>query len=144
MTESTNKIQARLTINSTTDNLEKIRAFVKTYADQSGFNEENSNKIVLAADEACTNIIKHSYKFNSEGLIKILINFKNNKFTISIIDYGLHFDSKKIPEPNLKKYYKEKRIGGLGMFLMKKLMDEVIYSNPKNKINKVTLIKYLD
>lgn len=144
MTESTNKIQARLTINSTTDNLEKIRAFIKTYANQSGFNEEDSNKIVLAADEACTNIIKHSYKFNSEGLIKIHISFTKNKFTVSITDYGLHFDSKKIPEPNLKEYYKEKRVGGLGMFLMKKLMDEINYSNPNNKINKVTFVKYLN
>jgi len=73
-----------------------------------GFDEDTANKIVLATDEACTNIIKHAYKYSDNGRINVNISFAQNKLKISIIDEGSHFNSKKIPEPDLKKYYEEK------------------------------------
>ena len=71
------------------------------------------------------------------------MTFNNKKLRVSITDEGTHFNSKAIKDPDLKKYYEEKRVGGLGMFLMKKLMDDVVYSQANAKRNKVTLIKYL-
>lgn len=136
-------IAKKITVKSSTDNLSVIRNFIRTAADEAGFDNDTSGKIVLAADEACTNIIKHAYKFSEKGKIGINVSVKSNKFTISITDNGDHFNSKSIPEPDLKKYYQEKKVGGLGMFLMKKLMDEVKYSQPNDKKNKVTLVKYL-
>ena len=143
MTKVVKNIKKRLSVNSTTSNLARIRTFIKTQSINVGFDEENANKIVLAADEACTNIIKHAYKYSTKGKINVNLSFSQNKLKISITDEGTHFNSKSVPEPDLKKYYQEKRVGGLGMFLMKKLMDEVAYSQPNSKKNKVTLIKYL-
>ena len=143
MTKVVKNIKKRLSVKSTTSNLARIRTFIKTQSKNVGFDEETANKIVLAADEACTNIIKHAYKYSTKGKINVNLNFFQNKLRISITDEGTHFNSKTIPEPDLKKYYQEKRVGGLGMFLMKKLMDEVAYSQPNSKKNKVTLIKYL-
>jgi len=143
LTKSRINIKKRLSVRSTTDNLSRIRNFIKKYSGQAGFDDETSNKIVLAADEACTNIIKHAYKYSHSGRININLSFSNDKLRLSITDEGLHFNSNSIPEPDLKKYYEERKVGGLGMFLMKKLMDEVIYSQPNTKRNKVTLIKYL-
>ena len=143
MTKTGKNIRKRLIVRSSTDNLATIRSFIKKFSLQVGFDEDTSNKIILAADEACTNIIKHAYKYSKTGKININVSFNNKKFRISITDEGTHFNSKSIKEPDLKKYYEEKRIGGLGMFLMKKLMDEVLYSEPNAKKNKVTLIKYL-
>ena len=142
MIKSTKNIRRRLTVKSTTNNLSTIRNFIKVFSTEVGFDEETANKIVLASDEACTNIIKHAYKYSTSGKINVNASYNNKKFRISITDEGTHFNSKSIKEPNLKKYYEEKRIGGLGMFLMKKLMDEVIYSQSDAKKNKVTLIKY--
>jgi len=141
--KSTQNIRRRISVKSTTDNLSTIRNFIKEFSALVGFDKETSNKIVLATDEACTNIIKHAYKYSKSGDININVSYSNKKIKISITDEGVHFNSKSIKEPNLKKYYEEKRVGGLGMFLMKKLMDEIIYSQPKAKKNKVTLIKYL-
>jgi len=139
-----NKIfEKELLVKSATDNLAKIREFTKSAAIECGFSEEVIGKIILAVDEACTNIIKHAYKFSPEGIISIKIKFDNNKLSISITDEGLQFDPNRIPEPNLKQYYQQKRVGGLGMFLMKKLMDEVRYSTPSENKNQVVLIKYL-
>lgn len=143
MTKVVKNIKKRLSVNSTTENLARIRTFIKTHSKNAGFDDETASKIVLASDEACTNIIKHAYKYSAKGKININLSFSASKLRISITDEGTHFNSKSIKEPDLKKYYQEKRVGGLGMFLMKKLMDEVVYSQESAKKNKVTLIKYL-
>ncbi|MEW5841922.1 MAG: ATP-binding protein [Bacteroidota bacterium] len=141
---SANKIfEKEIVVKSTTDNLALIREFTKSSAEEIGFSDEVTGKIVLAVDEACTNIIKHAYKYSPNGDIYISMKFENAKFTISITDEGNHFDPNKIPEPNLREYYKQKRVGGLGMFLMKKLMDEVKYSTITGNKNQVVLVKYL-
>ena len=98
----------KITVNSSTDNLSVIRDFIRTAAKNAGFDNDTSGKIVLAADEACTNIIKHAYKYSNKGKIGINISVKSNKFSVSITDNGEHFNSTSIPEPDLKKYYQEK------------------------------------
>ena len=143
MNTSKKNTAKKITVNSSTDNLSVIRTFIRTAAIEAGFDNDTSGKIVLAADEACTNIIKHAYKYSNKGKIGINISVKSNKFIIAITDNGAHFNSSSIPEPDLKKYYQERKVGGLGMFLMKKLMDEIKYSQPEDKKNKVTLVKYL-
>ncbi|KAF0151831.1 MAG: anti-sigma regulatory factor serine/threonine protein kinase [Ignavibacteria bacterium] len=139
-----NKIlEHQIVVKSTTDNLEKIREFTKNAALHSGFGEDTIGKIILAVDEACTNIIKHAYKFSPDGIIYISIKFSEGKFVVSITDEGVQFDPTQVPEPDLREYYKQKRVGGLGMFLIKRLMDEVNYNTISGNKNQVVLIKYL-
>jgi serine/threonine-protein kinase RsbW len=138
-----NIFQKEIVVKSSTDNLSQIRDFTRAAAQESGFSEDTTGKIILAVDEACTNIIKHAYKNSSEGEITLSIKLEEEKFTISIIDHGTHFDPTGIPEPDLKQYYKQKRAGGLGMFLMKRLMDEVNYYTLTGNKNQVILVKYL-
>jgi serine/threonine-protein kinase RsbW len=132
-----------LVVKSTTDNLSQIRDFMKNAAKKCGFSEDITDKIVLAVDEACTNIIKHAYKFSPNGKIIIAVKFADSKFEISITDEGLHFNPGTIPEPDIQEYYKQKKVGGLGMYLIKKLMDEVNYSTLTGNKNQVILVKYL-
>ncbi len=144
MKTSENKIARELVVSSSTNKLSEIRDFISSVAKESGFNEEDVGKIILAVDEACTNVIKHAYgESSTKGKIYLSVNFASNKLTIVIVDRGLHFEPGKIPEPDLEKYYKEKRKGGFGMFLMRKLMDEVNYDSFDDGKNRVTLSKYL-
>jgi serine/threonine-protein kinase RsbW len=136
-------LKKEIIVKSSTENLIQIRKFTESVAQESGFSEDEIGKIILAVDEACTNIIKHAYKYSPEEEIKITITFDSNKLVISIVDHGNHFDPNVIPEPDIKEYYKQKKSGGLGMFLIKKLMDEVVYSTTTGNKNQVTLIKYL-
>jgi serine/threonine-protein kinase RsbW len=138
------KIPSEITVNSTTDNLSSIRNFVQNYADELGLDSEITSKIVLAVDEACTNIIKHAYRYSPNGKITLKLKTDKKKFSVTIIDEGGHFDPQQIPDPNLEQMQHEKRGGGLGMFLMKKLMDEVEYSNLTGNRNKVVLVKYIN
>lgn len=143
MNRSNKKFEKEFVVKSTTDNLAIIRDFTKKAAGDSGFSDETIGKIILAVDEACTNIIKHAYNFSPEGEITISIKFDTNKLTISITDEGKHFNPNSVPEPNIIEYYKQKKIGGLGIYLMKKLMDEVNYYTLSGNKNRVILVKYL-
>lgn len=138
------KFDKSLVVKSTTDNLSLIRDFTKEAAVFCGFNEETIDKITLAVDEACTNVIKHAYKNSPEGDISISIKVAENKLTVSITDEGRDFDPKSVPEPDIKKYYMQHKVGGLGIYLMKKLMDEVSYNNVSGRKNQVVMVKYIN
>ncbi len=140
-----NKIKERkLTVKSRTDNLSKIREFIAATAKEVGFSSEEIENIILAVDEACTNIIKHAYKSVTDGEIEIKIKYHDKKLTIEIIDYGNSFDPEQVPEPDLQKYYNLHKVGGLGMYLMKALMDDVEYTSVPGKYNQVLLSKNLN
>lgn len=130
-----------LKVKSKTENLSEIRDFVSSNAAKAGISSAAIDSIILAVDEACTNIIKHAYKLSPNGEIIIRIDYDEDKFTISIIDYGNSFDPNLVPRPDLQKYYREHRVGGLGMYLMKSLMDDVKYTSIPGKYNQVLLSK---
>jgi serine/threonine-protein kinase RsbW len=137
-----NIFEKELVVKSTTDNLALIRDFTKSAAQKCGFTEETIDKIALAVDEACTNVIKHAYKFSPEGDIIVNINVNHSKMTVSITDHGSNFDPSLVPEPDVKKYYRQHKIGGLGIYLMRKLMDEVNFNSVAGSKNQVVLVKY--
>ena len=132
---------SELTVKSQTENLSEIRDFVSENALEAGIPTTTIDNIILAVDEACTNIIKHAYKLSPKGEIIIRIDYDEEKFTITIIDYGKSFEPDRIPRPDLQKYYLEHRVGGLGMYLMKSLMDNVEYITVPGKYNQVLLSK---
>jgi serine/threonine-protein kinase RsbW len=140
-----NKIKERkLIVKSRTKNLAKIREFVKNTALEAGFMQDAIDNMILAVDEACTNVIKHAYKSYPDGEIIIKMKYQDSKLQITIIDYGSAFEPDTIPTPDIREYYKQRRVGGLGMFLMKTLMDEVKYISIPGKYNQVLLSKSLN
>lgn len=130
-----------LVITSRTENLSKVRDFINYQALNAGFNSGDVQDIILAVDEAVTNIIKHSYSFDPKGEIKLEIDINNNEFIITITDKGKSFDPTSVPEPDIRKYQREHRVGGFGLYLMKKFMDDVNYTSIPDNYNKVALKK---
>jgi serine/threonine-protein kinase RsbW len=143
-TKDKNILENKMVVKSRTENLSEIREFINSLVRKIGISPEVSEDIILAVDEACTNIIKHSYKYFPDGEIIVKVKYSNNKISISIIDYGEYFHPHKIQKPDLREYYKHKKVGGLGMYLMKTLMDEVKYSSIPGKYNQVLLTKYVN
>ncbi|MDZ7623565.1 MAG: ATP-binding protein [Ignavibacteriaceae bacterium] len=131
----------QLKVKSRTENLSEIRDFVSGNARAADIPEVTVENIILAVDEACTNIIKHAYNLSPEGEIIIKIEYDEEKFMVTIIDYGKSFEPDRVPLPDLQKYYREHRVGGLGMYLMKSLMDDVEYISIPGKYNQVLLSK---
>lgn len=131
----------KLIVKSRTENLSRIRDFVNTFALEAGITPDVVENIILAVDEACTNIIRHAYKSYPDGDLIIKVKFSQSRFFVSIIDYGKSFEPETIPDPDLQRYYRQRKVGGLGMYLMKTLMDDVKYISIPGKYNEVLLSK---
>lgn len=132
-----------MTIKSKTAYLNKVRKFVSSEARKFGFSDEEVNKITLAVDEACTNIIKHAYRYAGDHPIYLKLNTQNNSFEIMIEDHGMPFEPESIKMPDMKEHIKSYKRGGFGMYMMKSLMDKVEYKIHPGVKNKVILTKYL-
>lgn len=99
------------------------------------------NDVLLAVEEAIINIISYAFKDEFEHKISITINRKANSISASIEDDGIEFNPLLIAEPvDLDSSIEDRKIGGLGIFLIKKLMTEVAYERFDNK-NKLTLTR---
>ncbi|MFA6571848.1 MAG: ATP-binding protein [Bacteroidota bacterium] len=125
--------------------LSKIRDFVRSQAENFGFNDDDVNKIILAVDEACTNLIKYAYKFDNSKEFCVLVETDFNIFTINIHDSGAPFNPLDVMQPDMTDYMKKFKRGGLGIHIMRTVMDEIVYcpsseSCPKNILK---LKKYL-
>ncbi len=130
-------------IESRTERLNVVREFVSEAARSVGFSDEEVGKIALAVDEACTNIIKHAYKFDPNQDIAVSVSTENQLFVVRIRDHGRTFDPSIIQPPNMKEYLSHFRRGGLGVHLMRSLMDKVEYSIVPGTTNEVRLTKIL-
>jgi len=102
-----------------------------------GFNEKQTGEVLLAVDEALTNIIRHAYQGKS-GKIKVTLEDDRDRVKVSIQDFGEPFNPLNMPDPDLPL----KKPGGLGVFLIKNLMDEVEYERQSQNANLLHLIKY--
>lgn len=132
-----------LHIESRTERLIAVRDFVSEEARAFGFTDEDVSKIALAVDEACTNIIKHAYRFDPNRNISVRVKGKNGTFEITIRDTGSGFNPSLLHAPDMKDYFSHYRKGGLGVYLMKSLMDKVEFEIHPGKRNEVRLTKYL-
>jgi serine/threonine-protein kinase RsbW len=121
--------------------LDDIREFVGTIARNSGFSDKDVYNIQLATDEAASNIIEHAYENISDGVLELSCGVREDLMTIVLIDHGESFDPSEIPLPDLKADLSDRKIGGLGIFLMRKLMDDVHYEVKPNKGNILTMTK---
>ncbi|SRR6266498_5946173 len=121
--------------------LDEIREFVGDIARAGGFSEKDIYNIQLATDEAASNIIEHAYENKSGGVLELSCGMQRDMITIILIDHGESFDPNEVPMPDLKADLSDRKIGGLGIFLMRKLMDEVHYEPGPNQGNVLTMTK---
>lgn len=120
-------------IHAATENLSEVREFVSRHASDHGFTKENVSDIRLAVDEACTNIIKHAYNYDKTKVVTIELEFEDNRLVVVLTDYGVGFNPDRYKKPNLPEQIKKKKRGGMGVHLMRNLMDKVIYQNEDGK-----------
>lgn len=107
--------------------LADIGDFVSGEANAAGLDGTAAYAVQLAVDEACTNIIEHAYGGEGNGDIEISTNLLDNGIEIVIKDVGIRFDPKAVPQPDSSVPLKDLQMGGAGLFLIKKMMDEVDY-----------------
>lgn len=94
----------------------------------------------LVLEEALSNIIYYAFKDNVEHKIRISLSQSNNKITVRIKDDGIPFNPSGQMKPDITLPASERPVGGLGIFLISKIMDTVHYARERN-LNVLTLIK---
>lgn len=99
-----------------------------------------SHEFDLALDEILNNIITYGYRDQNEHEIKIEIHYTGTLLILIIEDDGRKFNPLDIPEPDTKSSIEERRVGGLGIHLIRKAMDDITYKY-ENKKNNLTMIK---
>lgn len=119
--------------------LPDIRSFIEGVLQDTPFRRKDVTAILLAIEEACTNVIRHAYLY-AEGTIKLKISLYRDRIGISIYDRGRSFDFDRLSDPNLDHYIKTGRKGGLGIYLIKKVTDKVSYHSAGG-VNELRLIK---
>ncbi len=118
-----------ISVPASTAYISAVRDFVGLYANQFGFNDHEVDEIRLAVDEAYTNVIKHAYQYDENQRVLISIGALSDEFWISITDQGRAFNPELYSEPDIKERIRLKKRGGVGVYLIRKLMDAVEYSN---------------
>lgn len=135
----------RLKLPAASENLDIIRKFISGIAANMGFNEDEIYQIELAVDEASANVVKHAYKDESSSEKNIFVTVKRRpaRIEITIADHGVGFDPSSLHTPDMEEYLKRMKPGGLGVHLIKTLMDDVKFRINPGVRNEVKMIKNL-
>ncbi len=123
------------------NNLEGICDFVSHCANNAGLTESEVYAVQLAVDEASTNIIEHGYGQECPSRIDITCEPVEGGIRVVIFDDAAPFDPTSIPNPDINVSLEDVKPRGLGIFLMRKMMDEVSYETSPDKGNTLTMIK---
>jgi len=130
---------ANLVIPAKLENLEKMFVFLREAAKAKGFDDKEVNRLQLACEEALVNVISYAYP-EGNGDIEIRCESQSNGLEVKIIDSGIAFDPLSLADPDINAPLEQRKIGGLGVFLIKKIMDKVYYERAGNQ-NILTLFK---
>ena len=113
-----------LTVLAQEGQLGRVRDFVVSVCEDAGFGQREVANTKLAVDEACTNIIKHAYEGKTEtGEITVYAQIDAGKVSIHLRDRGKHFDFASVKDPDLDQYVETGKKGGLGVFLINRLIE---------------------
>jgi serine/threonine-protein kinase RsbW len=131
----------RLNIACQTSALSELRTFLQRTLSGVSLSEIEKHQVTLAVEEVCSNLIIHSHGCNPQDHIQLEILDSPEKLIFEISDQGKAFNILTYEEPDLKKVMIEKRKGGLGIILVKKIMDEIEFES-ENGTNTCRLIKW--
>jgi serine/threonine-protein kinase RsbW len=139
-------VEDEFVVSNKTENLSQVRDFVGHVLTRARINETDARHIVLAVDEAVSNIIRHGYEEFTRGTrtVQMHIHADTTRVEVVLRDSGRKFDPNSVPSPCIADHVKLGRRYGLGLFLMRRVMDEVKYVFKSRAENTLTMVKYVE
>ncbi len=119
-----------------------IRRFVQEGAVGLGLSEKSARRLGLAAEEIAVNVARHAYRGLPPGPVAARLFRDKDRVLVAFTDSGRAFDPSGAPEPDLGLPASERPVGGLGLFLVKNIADELLYERVDGE-NRLTLVKRL-
>ena len=122
--------------------LETLCQHLNKFGHVSGLSEACKTDINICLDELFTNIVSYGFTDDLEHIIRCTINVDNNVLTLTIEDEGIAFNPLEKKDPEIPADLIDVRIGGLGIHIVRKLMDDISYERKRGK-NKLTMKKFI-
>lgn len=123
------------------ESLNEIREFVAEAAQEAQLDSRGVYAIQLAVDEACCNIIDHAYGGEGHGWIDCQVDVRSDGLLVTLIDQGKSFDPERVPPPQIGKPLKQVKPRGVGLYLIKKMVDKMEYRSIAGQGNLMRLFK---
>ncbi len=118
-----------LTLQASVDNLEKFQDFISTCARKNSVPQSRIMKVQLASEEALMNIFNYAYPHDPAGEVSVSCWMDGgHDFLITFEDKGRAFDVLTVADPDIDKSLDERSVGGLGVFFIKQMTDDVWYT----------------
>ena len=111
----------------------RLHRFVQVVSEQAGLDDALAMSLNLALEEAVSNVILYAYPEGTDPQVDIGAVVREDRIDFTVSDSGVPFDPTDAPEPDLSADLKDRPVGGLGIYLVKRIMDEVSYARKNGK-----------
>lgn len=116
------------------ENLDQLMGFISGCAKSQGFSQKRLQEIELATEEALVNIFNYAYIDQGPGDVEVRCETgDHNTLVIEFLDNGIPFNIETLSEPDLNAPISQRKVGGLGVFLIRKMVDEVHYRRERDQ-----------
>ena len=131
------RVEKRFELNASSEVLSPFRKELRQILHETGWEKRAAEEILLAVDEALTNIIRHAYQGNP-GKMTVSVAATDHKIEVVLEDQGKKFDPTQVQSPELPRHKPD----GLGIHFIRTIMDEVVYDHQDPAVNRLRLIKH--
>jgi len=132
--------KASLVLRNNLSELNEVRRNLEEFGKSLGLSKKSTFQINLAMEEVFSNIVSYAYTDNGEHWIKVTISREKEALILRVEDDGIPFNPCEVEVPDLECSLEERQIGGLGCYLMRCCMDDIVYERRGNK-NVLTMKK---
>jgi serine/threonine-protein kinase RsbW len=122
--------------------LHMVHELTRLLAETTGFEPEEAEKIALAVDEATTNVVQHAYGGEAGHEIEVHFDPSGDNLEIVILHDGEPLEAMPVPQFHLDELVAEHKTGGLGLTIMRQMMDKVEHTKAEAGKNKCVLVRY--
>ena len=136
-------MEKKLVIKNDISEISKLATFIGELSEELNFTPELNFNLNLVLEEAVSNVILYAYSKEVQKEINLLANISDNNLIFVLTDSGKEFDPTKVPNADVTLSAEEREIGGLGIFLIRQIMDTVEYQRIDGK-NVLTMRKQLN
>ena len=126
-------VKKDITVTAKLDSMPIVAEFIETTLEEACCSPEMIMTMSIATDEIFSNIARYAYANGGDANIALEITDKSRLITLTFTDEGKPFDPLTAPEPDITLSAEERKIGGLGIFMVKKMTDEVTYEYKDGK-----------
>ena len=125
--------ETRIELKNSLSELERLSLALEEFGDRRCLSLKTVMDINLALDEIFTNIVSYGFPDSDDHLIKINLLIEGKELNITVEDDGMPFNPLEIPEPDLNVPLEERKTGGLGIYFVRKMVDELRYERRQGK-----------